>query len=80
MAKKHLHEKNPREKIDVFVESQQWESPSPPRFTWRQALLLSILLGAGILFAFGFLFIAGLVLLAIITINILFFIIRKLTQ
>ena len=81
MAKKLTPEKNPPEKIDLIIEGQQWESPriTPPRFTWRHGLILALILGGGILFAFGFLIIAGLVLIAVLMMNIFLFVIKKLT-
>lgn len=67
------------EEVDIIIESDQWESPSPPpRFTWKHGLILALILGVGILFAFGFLIIAGIVLLAAIVINVFLWIIRKL--
>jgi len=79
MAKKLPPEKNQSEKVDIFIESQQWESPSSPRFTWRHGLILALILGGAILFAFGFLVIASIILLVAIVINVVLFIIRKLT-
>lgn len=79
MAKKLPPEKNKSEKVDIFIESQQWESPTPSRFTWRHGLILALILGGAILFAFGFLIIASIILLAAIVINVVLFIIRKLT-
>ncbi len=68
------------------------ENPPPPlkiekgyvyvrqgTFGWKQWLFLAVLCGAGLLFAFGFLMIAGIILLAGIVINIVAFIIRKLS-
>jgi hypothetical protein len=78
MAKKRTPKPNHPEEVDLIIESQQWESPSPPRFTWQHGLILAIILGLAILFAFGFLIIAGIILLAAIVINIVLFIIRKL--
>lgn len=69
----------PKEKIDIIIEEEQWESPeSPRRFTWKHGLVLALIIAVSILFAFGFLIIAGIVLLAVIIINIFLFIIRKL--
>lgn len=79
MAKKIPPEKKPPEEIDIIIEGQQWESPSPTRFTWRHGLILALILGGGILFAFGFLIIAAFILLAVIIINIFLFIFRKIT-
>lgn len=80
MAKKLTPKETPPEHIDIIIESEAWESTSPPpRFTWRHGLILALILGGAILFAFGFLIIAGVILLAAIIINIVLFIIRKLT-
>lgn len=81
MAKKNPPEKSSPEEVDVdlIVEGQQWESSSAPRFTWRHGLILALILGGALLFAFGFLIIAGIILLAAIVLNIVLFIIKKLT-
>ncbi|MBA3813554.1 MAG: hypothetical protein H0X26_03550 [Alphaproteobacteria bacterium] len=78
MAKERPPKIDDHEKVDVIIESEQWESPSPARFTWQHGLILAIILGLAILFAFGFLIIAGIILLAAIVINIFLFILRKL--
>lgn len=68
-----------KEKVDIIIEEEQWDSPdSPRRFTWKHGLILALIIAVGILFAFGFLIIAGIVLLAVIIINIFLFIIRRL--
>lgn len=79
MAKKHPPKKNDSEEIDLIIESEQWENTTPYRFTWRHGLILALILGGAILFAFGFLIIAGIVLLAAILVNIIVFIVKKLT-
>ena len=72
-----MGKKLPPEKIDIIIESQQWESPSPRRFTWRHGLILALILSGAILFAFGFLIIAGIIVVAAIIINLVSFIIKK---
>ena len=79
MAKKLPPKNVPDEEMDIIIEGQQWESPTPSRFTWRHGLILALILGGAILFAFGFLIIAGIILLAAIIINIVLFVVRKLT-
>lgn len=79
MAKKLPPEKTNDEEVDLIIESQQWETASPTRFTWRHGVIIALILGVAILFAFGFLIIAGILLLAAIVINIFLFIIKKLT-
>lgn len=79
MDKKHPPTRDHREEVDIVIESQQWESPSSARFTWRHGLILALILGIAILFAFGFLIIAGIILLAAIVMNIVLFAIKKLT-
>jgi len=79
MAKKPLSKKNETEEVDIIIESTQWETNSRARFTWRHGLILALILAGAILFAFGFLIIAGIVLLAAIIANIIIFIVKKLT-
>jgi hypothetical protein len=79
MAKKSPTHKTPPEQIDIIVESDQWESATPPRFTWKHGLIIALILAGAILFAFGFLVVAGIVLVAAIVVNLIAFIIRKLT-
>lgn len=79
MAKKPAPKKNKAEEIDIIIESTQWETPSRARFTWRHGVILALILAGAILFAFGFLIIAGVILLAAIVINIVVFIIKKLS-
>lgn len=78
MAKKISPQSNENEKIDLKVESWQWETRSP-RITWRHWLAFAILLTVVIFFAFGFLIIAGVVFIAAMLINIVLFLFRKLT-
>jgi hypothetical protein len=78
MAKKRPPQVDDREEVDIIIESEQWESPTSPRFTWRHGLILALILGLAILFAFGFLIIAGIILLAAIVVNVFLWIIRKL--
>ena len=79
MAKKHPPEKNNEEEVDLIIESQQWESATPTRFTWRHGVIIALILGVAILFAFGFLIIAGIILMAALVMNIILFIIKKIT-
>lgn len=82
MVKKSSPDKTPPEKIDIIIESDQWESAEPARFTWRHgliiSLIISLILAGAILFVLGFLVIAGVVVIAAIVINIILFILRKL--
>jgi len=67
------------EEVDIIIESDQWESPSlPPRFTWKHGLILALILGLAILFAFGFLIIAAIILLVAIVINVFLWVFQKL--
>lgn len=79
MAKKLPPEKIPPEEVDIIIESQQWQTNTPPHFTWRHGLILALIIGGAIFFAFGFLIIAGIILLAAIVVNIILFLIKKLT-
>ena len=78
MVKKLTPKKREEENIHIEVESWQWEEKSP-RFTWKHWLILALLVAVGLLFAFGFLFIAAVVLIIGIVLNLVYFIIRKLT-
>lgn len=79
MAKKPTLKKDEAKEVDIIIESTQWETPSRASFTWRHGLILALIMAGAILFAFGFLIIAGTILLAAIVINIVLFIIKKLT-
>lgn len=78
MARKILPPEDDDENVDIIIEEHQWNTTTS-KFTWRHGLILALILGGAILFAFGFLIIAGLVLMAVILINIVSFIIKKLT-
>jgi len=79
MAKKTIPKKLDAEEVEIIIESTQWETPTRARFTWRHGVLLALILAGALLFAFGFLIIAGIVLLAAIVVNLILFIIKKLT-
>ncbi|OJW51083.1 MAG: hypothetical protein BGO67_12185 [Alphaproteobacteria bacterium 41-28] len=79
MAKKLRPKVKDDEKIDIKVESWQWERASPPRFSWKHWLILALIIAVAILFAFGFLIIASVVLIAWIVIHIVLFIFKKLS-
>jgi len=79
MAKKLPPQANDNEKIHVHVESWQWETSPSRKLTWKHWLAFAILLAVAILFAFGFLIIAGVVLIAALIVNIVLFIMKKLT-
>lgn len=79
MAKRRLPKKDEAEEVDIIIESTQWETPSRAQFTWRHGLILALILAFALLFAFGFLIIAGVVLIAAIAVNLILFIIKKLT-
>lgn len=79
MDKKSPPKKKTLEEVDIIIESDQWESPSPPpHFTWKHGLILALILGVGILLAFGFLIIGGIILLAAIVIKIFLWVVQKL--
>lgn len=79
MAKKPAPKKYKAEEVDIIIESTQWETPSRAHFTWRHGIILALIMAGALLFAFGFLIIAGVILLAAIVVNIVLFIIRKLS-
>lgn len=79
MVKKTMPKKPDAERVDIIIESTQWETPTRARFTWRHGVILALILAGAILFALGFLIIAGIVLLAAIVVNLILFIIKKLT-
>lgn len=79
MAKKHRPTLKEEEKVHVTVESWQWETPSPRRFTWKHGLILAILLAAAILLALGFILIAGVVLVVVLALNLISYLFKKLT-
>lgn len=66
------------DEVHIKVESWQWE-PRSPRLTWKHWLIISILIAVGILFAFGFLIIAAVLLIVGIIINIVLFLLRKIS-
>jgi len=78
MAKKHVSKKEDTEKVHLEVESWQWETKSP-RMTWKYWLVIAILIAVGVLFAFGFLIVATVVLIVGIILNLVFFLFRKLS-
>jgi hypothetical protein len=78
MAKKHPPKPVTIETEEIIIESTQWETPSRARFTWKHGIILALILAGAILFAFGFLIVAGVVLLAAIVVNLIVFIIKKL--
>lgn len=78
MAKKHTPKHVTTETEEIIIESTQWETPSRARFTWKHAFILALILAGAILFAFGFLVVAGVVLLAAIAVNLIVFILKKL--
>jgi len=78
MAKKLSPKVNDDEKIDLEVENWQWEVSSR-RFTWKHLLAFVLIITVAILFAFGFLIIAAVVFIALIVINIMLFIFKKLS-
>jgi hypothetical protein len=78
MDKKLPHKIKNEDEVHIKVESWQWETRSP-RLTWKHWLVIAILLAVGILFAFGFLIIAGVLLIVGIIINIVLFLLRKIS-
>ena len=78
MDKKHPPKHRVTETEEIIIESTQWETPSRPRFSWKHALILALILAGALLFAFGFLIVAGVILLAAIVVNLIVFIIKKL--
>lgn len=78
MAKKPPKKGEDENKVHIEVESWQWES-SEKRLTWKHWVIIAILLGVAIFFAFGFLIIASVLLLVGIVINIVLFLFKKLS-
>ena len=78
MAKKLPRPSNENRKVHIEVESWRWETKSP-RFTWKHWIALAILLAIATLLAFGFLIVAGVILLVGIVINIVLFLLKKLS-
>jgi len=78
MAKKLPRPSNENRKVHIEVESWRWETAST-RFTWKHWLGLAILVAIAIFLAFGFLVIAGVVLVVAIIINIVLFLLKKLS-
>ncbi len=76
MAKKPP--KNTEDDTEIKVESWQWETPSK-RLTWKQILVIISLIVVGLLFVFGFLIVGVVVLLITIIVNLILFILKKLT-
>jgi uncharacterized ion transporter superfamily protein YfcC len=66
------------EEYDIQIESWQWET-NHTRLTWKHWLVMAILLAVAILFAFGFLIIAAVLLIIGIIIHIIAFIFKKLS-
>ena len=78
MAKKDLHDKHESEKVNLYVESWQWETASS-RFKGKHWFAVAILLSVAILFAFGFLIIAGVLLIVGVIFNLTLYILKKLS-
>jgi hypothetical protein len=78
MAKKIPPPVNDNKKIHIKVEEWQW-SGGPSSLTWKHWLALALLLAVALLFAFGFLIVAGVVLIVAIVINLVLFVLRKLS-
>jgi len=78
MAKKPPKKIEHEDKIHLEVESWQWDSSSK-KFTWKHWLIIALLLSVAILFAFGFLIIAAVILFVGIIINIVLFILKKIS-
>ncbi len=78
MTKKNSPKHHEDEKVDIKVESWQWETRQP-RFNWKYALAFAILIVVGLLFAFGFLLIAGIVLIIGFVINLILFLFQRIS-
>lgn len=78
MTKKNTPKPHEDEKVDLKVESWQWETRQP-RFNWKYALAFAVLIVVGLLFAFGFLVIAGVVLIIGLIINLVLFLVRRIS-
>ena len=78
MVKKLPRPSNENRKIHLEVESWRWETKSS-RLTWKHWLALAVLLAVAILFAFGFLIIASVVLVVGLVVNIVLFLLKKLS-
>ncbi len=79
MTKKHPRPSNETHKVDIEVESWQWQTGSSQRFTWKHALILAVILAFAILLAFGFLVVASIVLVVGVILNLVIFLLRKLS-
>lgn len=77
MAKKLRSKENNEEKIDLEVESWQWQTKSS-QFNWKFGVALAVLLAVALLFAFGFLIIAGVILVLGVIFNLALFLFKKL--
>lgn len=69
---------NENKEVHVEVDSWQWET-KPSRFTWKQWLVLALLISVALLFAFGFLIVAAVVLAIGLIINIILYFLKKLS-
>jgi hypothetical protein len=70
--------KKKEDHVDLEVESWQWETSSR-RLTWKHWIVIASLLGVAVLFAFGFLIIAAAVLFIALLVNIVLFVLKKIT-
>lgn len=62
------------------VETERWYiETNPRRFGWREWFFLAVLLAGAILLAFGFLIIAGLLLMGWMVFSLITFVMRKLS-
>jgi hypothetical protein len=78
MAKRLPPPVNDNKKIHFKVEEWQWTG-HPSSLTWKHWLGIALLIAGAISLAFGFLIIAGVVLLVGIVIHLVLFVFRKLS-
>lgn len=77
MAKNSSLPPKKTEETHVTVESWQWDARPPRRWTWKHGLALIFIIVFLILFSFGFIVIAGTILIIGLIMNILLYILKK---
>lgn len=79
MAKNIFLPPEDEDPLPIEVESWHWESKSQ-KITWKQGITILLLLVGMILFAFGFLVVAGIMLVVGMVVGLVLFLIRKLGE
>jgi hypothetical protein len=69
---------NENKEVHIEVESWRWQT-TPSRFTWKHWLILGVFLATAFLFAFGFLIVAAVLVVVGAVLNIILFLLRKLS-